>query len=131
MRTLILATLIVATPATAQKPANWFGTWANPSKSVQMQSKPCGKDICGVVVYANEKAKADAAKGGTPNLIGMNLLSGFQRTGPTSWSGKVFVPDINRTVSGTVELTSPRTIEVKGCILGNIACKAQIWTRVK
>ena len=51
-----------------------MGVWANPSGSVRVRIEECGTKLCGVVVYANEKAKADAAKAGTDVLIGINLL---------------------------------------------------------
>ena len=58
-----------------------MGVWANPSGSVRVRIEECGTKLCGVVVYANEKAKADAAKAGTDVLIGINLFREFDRSG--------------------------------------------------
>lgn len=114
----------------APKQESAYGVWQNPSGSVRMRIAPCGQQICGKVIYANERAKADAARGGNPDFIGVNLLRDFNRTGPGSWSGQVFVPDINRTVSGTLVKGSPRSITVRGCVLGRVGCRDQVWTKV-
>lgn len=107
-----------------------FGIWSNPSGSVHVRAEPCGKRMCGVVVQANDKAKADAARGGTPNLIGQRLFRDFQPAGEGVWRGKVFVPDIAKTFSGTISVIDDTHLEGKGCLLGNIGCRSQIWTRV-
>ena len=114
----------------AQKNQTANGVWQNPSGSVRMRIAPCGSQICGKVISANAKAKADAARGGNPDFIGVNLLRDFNRTGPASWSGQVFVPDINRTVSGTLVKGSPRSITVRGCAVGRVGCRDQVWTKV-
>ena len=131
MRRVLIGLLAVAGAAQAaprQESAN--GVWQNPSGSVRMRIAPCGSQICGKVVYANAQAQADAARGGNPDFIGVNLLRDFNRTGPGSWSGQVFVPDINRTVSGTLTKTSPRSLTVRGCVLGRVGCRDQVWTKV-
>jgi uncharacterized protein (DUF2147 family) len=132
MKTWAIFALVLAGSAASAAPrqesAN--GVWQNPSGSVRMRIAPCGKQICGKVVYANAQARADAARGGNPDFIGVNLLRDFNRTGPASWSGQVFVPDINRTVSGTLTKGSPRSITVRGCVVGRVGCRDQVWTKV-
>lgn len=123
---LALSSAAVAAP----KKMSPAGVWKNPSGSVRMRIAPCGPQVCGKVIYANEQAKADAARGGNPNFIGVNLLRDFNRTGPASWAGQVFVPDINRTVSGTLTMGSPKAITVRGCALGRVGCRDQVWTKV-
>jgi uncharacterized protein (DUF2147 family) len=46
----------------------------NPSNCVHVRIHPCGKSRCGTVVWANDKAKADSARGGTKNLVGTELF---------------------------------------------------------
>lgn len=105
--------------------------WRNPGNSVHIRSHPCGEQaMCGTVVWANDKAKADAARGGTPNLIGTQLFRDFKLVRPGVWKGKVFVPDINQTFSGTVTLEAPDRIVGRGCLAFGIGCKSQTWTRV-
>ena len=80
------------------------GLWRNPAGTVDVQIEPCGAKICGRVVRADEKARADAARGGHPDIIGMDLFEDFRRTGPNRFRGRVFAPDLNRRFSGTLSL---------------------------
>lgn len=108
-----------------------FGTWQNPKGSVHVRAEPCGKQMCGVVVWANDKAKADARKGGTDPLVGSRLFQGFTQEKPGVWRGKVFVPDIGKTFSGTISVIDNDTLLGSGCLIGRIGCKSQRWTRLK
>jgi len=72
----------------------------NPSNSVHVRIHPCGKTRCGTVVWANAKAKADSARGGTKSLVGTELFREFKEVSPKVWKGKVFVPDINKVLTG-------------------------------
>jgi uncharacterized protein (DUF2147 family) len=125
---------LVAAPAAAETTVSRqhgvYGVWQNPSGSVHIRTARCGANVCGTVVYADDKARADAAKAGTSRLIGMNLFQDFRQTGPTSWAGKVLVPDLNRSVNGTITLEGPRTMDVDGCLFGHFACKDQKWTKI-
>lgn len=107
-----------------------FGVWRNPSNSVHVRAQPCGERMCGVVVWASDKAKADARRGGTDMLVGAALFRDFTLDKPGKWRGKVFVPDIAKTFSGTVTVIDNDTLEGKGCLLGGIGCKSQTWTRL-
>jgi uncharacterized protein (DUF2147 family) len=103
----------------------------NPQNSVHVRIHPCGKTRCGTVVWANAKAKADSARGGTPNLVGTELFREFSEVSPKVWKGKVFVPDVNRVFSGTGTVKDKDTIVARGCLIGSMGCKSQVWTRVK
>ena len=140
MRIVKLAIVAVAAvvslgsiPAHAASPAEearTYGIWRNPKNSVHLEIKDCGEMACGVVVWANVRAKSDARKGGSANLVGQQLLRDFAPDKTGAWRGKVFVPDLNMTFSGTAEVLDARTLRAKGCVLGNLICKSQIWTRV-
>lgn len=125
-----LAALLLAGlsgPAGASIPVE--GRWANPKKSVIIEVAPCGQAYCGTVVWASEKAKANARRGGTKNLIGTRLITGARPTGKGTYKGRGFVPKQNITASATIRVAGPNTMIVKGCALG-IICKEQRWTRV-
>lgn len=106
------------------------GVWRNPGDSVHIRAHPCGRTMCGTVIWASEKAKADAKRGGTDPLIGAQLFSGFVQEKNGVWRGKVFVPDIGKTFSGTITVVNERRLRGAGCLIGRIGCKSQIWTRV-
>jgi uncharacterized protein (DUF2147 family) len=92
--------------------------------------QPCGKGVCGTVVWASPKAQADAKKGGTPTLIGTQLFREFKQVAPNAWSGRVFLPDMNRTFSGKITALDARTISGRGCLIGGFLCKSQTWRRI-
>ena len=80
-----------ATPATAANPAAavakladgaCLGIWQNPSGSVRFRATRCGEQVCGTIVFANDKARADARRGGTDPLIGTQLFEEFTARGP-------------------------------------------------
>ena len=124
----LTAGLAITSPASAQDTFS-YGVWRNPKNTVHVEIKPCGNGrACGNVVWANEDAKADARKGGTPNLIGLQLLRDFQLQKNGSWRGRVFVPDLNMTLAGTADFPDATTMKAKGCLL--LFCKSQTWRRV-
>lgn len=105
------------------------GRWTNPSGSVTVAIAPCGGFWCGTVVAASDKAKADAAKGGTPSLVGTQLMTGFAPAGDGRWKGRLFVPDLNFRAHASLALEDPATLKVRGCSVGGLLCRAQRWTR--
>ena len=126
-----VALLVAAGSAqAAERAEHSFGVWRNPQNSVHVRAEPCGARMCGVVVWANDKAKADAARGGTERLEGEKLFRDFTRAGAGQWRGKVFVPDIGKTFSGTIRVIDATHAEGKGCLVGRVGGKAQVWTRV-
>lgn len=134
-RTLISALMAaaagLAAPASAGAQEPIYGVWRNPKNSVHIDIQPCGQYLCGRVVWANANAREDARKGGTKELLGSQLLRNFSPGKGGTWKGKVFVPDLNVTVSGSAELVDPNTLKARGCIFAGIGCKSQNWKRVQ
>lgn len=104
--------------------------WRNPKDSVHVRVHPCGEAMCGTVIWANDQAKADSARGGTPNLVGVQLFRDFRVTAANVWTGKVFVPDLNRVFTGTATLADSNSLVARGCVAGKFGCKSQTWTRI-
>jgi uncharacterized protein (DUF2147 family) len=128
MLTPILALIALASPAQGQS-ASWQGVWRNAANSVHIRTQPCGRNLCGTVIWANEKAKADvAARGG--RLVGTQLFRDFERGEDGLWYGEVFVPDIGRSFSGTIEQVDANTLVGEGCLFGRLGCRTQVWKRV-
>ncbi len=125
-----LAALVGLASAPAHAGGEGHGVWRNPKDNVRVEIKSCGDSTCGVVVYASPKAQADARKSGYDTLIGQQLLRDFEPIGNGAMRGKVFVPTLKVTLSGTAEFIDARTMRAKGCVLGKLLCKSQIWTRV-
>lgn len=107
-----------------------YGVWRNPKNTVHLEIKSCGAATCGVVVWASAKAEADARKAGADTLIGKQLLRDFEAQENGSLRGRVWVPTLRVTLVGTADVLDAKTMRAKGCVLGNLLCKSQVWTRL-
>jgi uncharacterized protein (DUF2147 family) len=127
---LALALFGASPPAFAAGPNDeLLGTWRNPNNSVHVELVACGDALCGNVVWASDKAKENARRAGTDPLIGASLLRDFVRTRDGNWRGKVFVPDLGKTLTGRVVMIDPRSFRAQSCALG-VLCRSQVWTRL-
>jgi len=124
---LLLASLLLAAPVSAQA---LEGQWTNYKKNVVVQVERCGNAYCGRVVQASERAKEKARKGGTPNLIGTQILTGLRPLGDGRFRGQAFVPKRNLHATATVQQVSDDVMQVQGCVLGGLLCDKERWTRV-
>lgn len=123
----LCAASLFAGTADAQTPPS--GVWRNPGNSVHVRIQPCGREVCGTVVWASPRAQQKARAAGTANLIGAQLFRQFRAQGGDRWGGRVFVPDRARTVAGTMRVQG-RSAIVSGCLMGGLVCRSQTWTRV-
>lgn len=130
LRAAMMPVLLLSAANAAAAPAAKPHVYRNPANSVHIRPEPCGANLCGTVVWANGKAKADAARGGTPKLVGLKLFRDFKLVGPDKWQGSVFVPDINKTFSGYITRVNATTLKGTGCLVGKMGCKSQEWTLV-
>ncbi len=125
-----LAAALIALPTAALAKAPIEGRWVNPKGSVTVQVAPCGPAYCATVVDASAKAKATARKGGTPNLIGTQVMSDFRPKGDGTYRGRAFDPKRNIRASATIRMIGDSTLVVKGCLISGIICKEQRWKKV-
>ena len=127
-KSLFFAAILLASPAIAGPTIT--GDWTNPTRSVTVRIAACGGgNLCGRVVRASGEAKAKAAAGGTPRLIGTVLMSKLTPAGAGSWKGTFFVPDHNVRADGTLRQINASNIEIEGCAVAGILCKSQRWAR--
>lgn len=125
---LILSSIaLAAAPAQAQA---LEGKWTNYKKNVVVEVERCGAAYCGRVVQASAKAQEKARKGGTPRLIGTQILTGLKPIGDGKFRGRAFVPKRNLHATATVRQISPNVMQVQGCVLGGLLCDNEKWTRV-
>ena len=116
----IAAGLVAAAPT---------GDWLNPAGTVEVNTRPCGHALCGRVVWASPDAISDAREGGTPNLVGTELLRNYHATGPQTWQGTIFVPDMGKSFSSRMMELDPNSLQVSGCLIAGFICKKQVWHR--
>lgn len=106
------------------------GIWVNPSGSVAVRIGPCaGNSVCGRVVWASAKALQDARDGGVNNLVGTELLENYQPGSDGTWAGTVYVPDMGSRFSSTITQVDPDNLRIRGCLIGGLFCKSQMWRR--
>lgn len=131
MKSLLLLALAAAGQNGAEPSTRGVeGVWTNPQGSVQVRTGQCGDKLCGWVVWASEKAKADSAKKGNTSLIGTAVLRDYQASGKARWSGEIYIPDMRSSFGSTITLVDAQTLKVRGCALGGLFCKTQNWRRV-
>ena len=126
---ILAISLLLSAPAAASAQAI-EGQWTNYKKNVVVQVERCGSAYCGRVVRASEKAKEKARKGGTPNLVGTQILTGLKPVGDGRFRGRAFVPKRNVRATATVRQISNDVMQVQGCVLGGLLCDNEKWTRV-
>jgi uncharacterized protein (DUF2147 family) len=126
---VVAAALAFDAHAQTDDPSSPEGYWRNAHNSVHLHSYFCGDHLCAKIAWANPRAIADAKAGGTPNLIGTDIFREFGRDTEGVWRGQVYVPDIQRTFSGSLRFT-PNVMTGTGCLIGRILCKTSIWTRI-
>ena len=129
------ATGLASADATAPQGAiarpSALGVWKNPKNTVHMEIRPCGEASCGYVIWATPGADAASRKGSGKPIVGQQILRDFVWDPRGYWKGKVYAPDVNLTVSGAAEQIGADTLKARGCLLGKLVCKTQVWTRVK
>ncbi len=124
-----LTLALVAGPAWGRAPT-FDGVWRNPRDTVHLELRPCGAFICGHVIWATDAAKKAASRYSKNELVGQQLFRDFTLRDDGTARGKVFVPDLGLTFKGAAQHVNSDTIKVKGCVIGNMICKSQIWTRL-
>lgn len=125
----ILALALLAGPAWGRA-QTFDGVWRNPRDTVHLELRPCGVHVCGHVVWATEGARTAAARFSKNDLVGQQLFRDFTVREDGIARGKVFVPDLGLTFKGAAHHVNADTIKVKGCVIGNVICKSQVWTRL-
>lgn len=132
---LAAAFTLSALPATAQ---GIEGLWETGTNGAKVEIAPCGDAMCGTLVSSNAIEKDADAKDVENDdkalrdrpLKGLTMLSGFSG-GPKKWTGgKLYNPADGKTYSGTITLTGPDTLKLKGCVVAPL-CKTREWTRIE
>jgi uncharacterized protein (DUF2147 family) len=133
----VVLPLSLLAPAFAADP---LGTWLTGDKKGKVKIVNCGGAICGTLVWLHEpndpethrpktdKHNADASKQGRP-LLGIPIVLSMKPSGAETWQGQVYNAEDGSTYSGSFTMTSANSAQLKGCVMGGLICKAQIWTR--
>jgi uncharacterized protein (DUF2147 family) len=141
-RACLIALIVSSTLAAAITPTLSENTpaviWLTQAGDAKVQVSRCGTGICGKVVWL--KDPIDKATGRpqiddkNPNpalknrpMIGLQLFSNMQPSGPNAWSGVIYNADDGQSYASTVAQLDTNRLEVRGCV--GALCGSEIWTR--
>jgi uncharacterized protein (DUF2147 family) len=117
------------------------GVWLHSSRDVQVEIAPCGKRLCGRVVWL-EDPKDEAGKPlrdpENPDrarrsrlVMGMMVLRGLVRSGPRLWTnGTIYNPKDGNTYRVRVTVVDRDTLHVHAFVLLPLFGETEVWTRV-
>jgi uncharacterized protein (DUF2147 family) len=128
---MIIALLVLTMQSSASSGADIRGEWINERKSAIIRVADCPSGLCGTVVWSAPSAQRDSTRGGITELNGTVVMFGFAPASEQRWRGRLFLPDLNRTVKATLSLQSDGRLQVRGCELGGLVCRVQRWSRWK
>jgi uncharacterized protein (DUF2147 family) len=128
------AVLALAAAAYAQTAEDAVGVWENPDNKSHTEFYKCGNGVCGKIVKVVDGQKTDdknpdPAKRSRP-IVGLVIMQGAKKTGPTTWSGQLYNRADGKTYSGTVTVKSRTALELSGCVAA-IFCKTTTFTRAR
>jgi uncharacterized protein (DUF2147 family) len=122
--------------------ADPFGTWYTADNESQVRIVNCGGALCGSLVWLKEpndpatgrpktdKNNPDASKQNHP-LLGVQIVLAMRPSGTDQWSGSLYNASDGKTYTGSFAMTGANSADLKGCVLGGLICKSQVWTRAK
>ncbi len=117
-----------------------IGVWADENGDSNIRIAPCGKALCGKVVWLKDpndetgRPKTDLynpdEKLRSRTLLGLKIIAGLKfDQNNASLKGKVYNAD-NGKVYDLYLKPSGKTMRVEGCLL-RVLCDTQTWTRVR
>jgi uncharacterized protein (DUF2147 family) len=143
MRRILLAAaaILVLAGAESARAADPLGNWLTQTGGSRIRVADCGGALCGTIVWLKEptdpdtgkpktdKNNSDATKRNRP-LIGVQIVLGMKPSGAGKWAGQVYNAEDGKTYSGNLTFTGGDSLQLQGCALGGLVCKAQTWTKV-
>jgi uncharacterized protein (DUF2147 family) len=131
---LAAGALFGSSGAYAQTAEDAFGTWRHPENGSLINVYQCGGGLCAKVAKVADPSRKDD-KNPDPKLrnrpvVGVVIMSGAKKSGPKSWSGRLYNTQDGQTYSGTVTVVSKNTLKLEGCVMGGLICQGPTWTRV-
>mgnify|MGYP000450729032 CR=1 FL=1 len=140
-----------AAGALAQTQAPIEGVWRTALNS-EITIMACPEGFCGhlsrIVVPEGllSGAEAEAAAAMAPEdffdsrnedptlrdrpMLGLQILTLWQGNQPYIYDGEIYNPEDGKTYSGYLEMVGPDTVRLNGCVLFNVVCRGEDWTRV-
>lgn len=125
-----------ATPAKAGDDPG--GVWLTQAGDARVRIGRCGSELCGTVVWLNDKIDPASGRPFTDNknpdpvlakrqMIGLPLFLDMKPSGPGKWSGRIYNADDGKTYASNLSVSGPAMLKVEGCV--GALCGSEQWTR--
>lgn len=139
--------VLIFSPITHADNAAIIGEWTTKEGKSRVNISPCGKALCGKIVWLREPTyPADDKKGMAgqtkvdrenpdPELrkhptLGLTILSGFTYAGDKVWhDGTIYDPENGKTYKSNLTLAGPKLLKVRGYIGFSWIGRTSEWTR--
>ncbi|MGH6862321.1 MAG: DUF2147 domain-containing protein [Phyllobacterium sp.] len=131
-RNIAFALLVLGAPAStaAAQATEIAGTYVNETGRTKVQLSDCDAGVCGTVVWmkepVNDVNNPDASKRDRP-VVGLQAVT-LKPTGKGAYSGTLYDTESGKTYTGKAKF-SEGGVELSGCVLGGLICRASIWRR--
>ncbi|ATU93632.1 hypothetical protein BLM14_03600 [Phyllobacterium zundukense] len=124
---LLAATLTTTALAQTQ---DISGTYVNESGRTKVRLSECDAGLCGTVVWmkqpVNDVNNPDVSKRDR-SVVGLQAVT-LKPTGEGNYAGTLYDTESGKTYSGKAKF-SDQSVELSGCVLGGLICKASVWRR--
>lgn len=140
---LLTAVVLVPGGQAQAATADPTGFWVKPDseRNAKIQITRCGKGgalLCSSIIWLenpkdNRGRPLHDIRNENPSMrdrpiLGLPLFTGMTRTGPATWTGKIYNPEDGNTYSATLTMVSHKQIMLKGCKAW-LLCGERVWLR--
>jgi len=114
------------------------GTWLTQKGDARIRVAPCGKALCGTVIWI--KDAIDAATGKPPvddknpdpakrgrKILGLRIFA-MTKDANGIWSGGIYNSDDGQTYAGKLLTVGENQLQVNGC--AGALCGGEVWTKI-
>ena len=132
------AAVALLTGICAAAAAGPTGTWLTQKGDARIRVAPCGKAMCGTIVWI--KDTVDAKTGKPPvdesnpdparrnrKIVGLRIFS-MNPDGQGGWAGGIYNSDDGQTYAGRLIMQGANGLLVNGC--AGALCGGELWHRV-
>lgn len=137
----LLAAAVWAIAGGALAQGSLEGRWLTQDKRAIVEVGDCGNGECGKIVWVKDpvdpttgkprrdKNNPDAGLQHRP-ILGLATLYGIKPAGQGSWNAVSYDPRNGEEHDITIRLLAGGSkIELKGCALGGLICRSEMWTQ--
>lgn len=105
---LLTAGALTMTAFAANAAQEAEGVWVRDDGLARIEFSPCGKGLCGAIIWLKDAGKTKAK-------VGERVFFDMIRSDSNSWTGSAFNPEDGKTYSGKMVL-SGRKLRTSGCV---------------